>query len=218
MYKCGANAIMWLCKCDCGNTVIRSRANLQSKTKFEHSCGCVATRERAKGVTKHGYSHNKLYNIYHSMRSRCYNQKDKRYKTYGGRGIKVCDEWLGENGFINFANWAMSVGWDESKDGRTEQSIDRIDNDKPYSPDNCKFSTSLEQAQHTTRSHLITFNGKTKTLSEWDRECGFPRGTITQRINVCKMSEADAITRPLRVSGGGHFRYIESMARAVANE
>ena len=210
-YSCGKKAIMWKCQCDCGNTVIRSSGTLSCNSS--HSCGCKQKEILKKAIYRHGKVKHRLYGVYYAMISRCYRKNDKRYKTYGARGVTVCDEWLGKDGFVNFIKWAESVGWDEEKNGRTQQSLDRIDNNKGYSPENCKFSTSLEQAQHTTRSHYLTFNGETHTLSEWDRMCGFPNGVILQRIRVCKKTVKEAITNPLRVNVNGHYVYVDSLVQ-----
>ena len=134
------------------------------------------------------------------MLDRCYNPNNKRYKTYGARGITVCDEWLGENGVTNFYNWAMANGWDESKT-RKEQSIDRINNDHGYSPDNCTFASVNEQMKHTTRNHYITYKGETHHLAEWNRILGFKDGCLQQRINKLHWDIDKAMETPVRKGG-----------------
>jgi hypothetical protein len=108
------------------------------------------------------------------MKKRCYSTKFREYKNYGGKGIIVCDEW--KNNFEAFRNWALNNGYSDTL------SIDRIDNNKNYEPDNCKWSNKIEQANNTTRNIKVTYNGETHTISEWSRISGIPYGTLYSRI------------------------------------
>jgi len=128
--KSGRKRLTWVCLCDCGNTATITTSNLKHGVK---SCGCVKG-----GNHKHGLTNTRLYNIHNSMKSRCYYKKNKHYAYYGGRGITVCEEW--KNDLEAFASWATENGYSD------ELSIDRIDNDKGYSPDNCRWSTRQEQS------------------------------------------------------------------------
>lgn len=157
---CGTILTQWLCKCDCGNEIIVYTKNLKNgNTK---SCGCYHKEIAKQKSTKHGFRHTKLYFIFGAIKARCYNKKNTGYKNYGGRGIKVCDEWLNkENGSINFINWAINNGY---KEGLT---IDRINTNGDYSPNNCRWASMKEQSNNRRNNHYITINGKTKTLSQW---------------------------------------------------
>jgi len=124
----------WLCKCECGGTKIVSGRGLNSGDT--RSCGCL----RRNSGFKHGLRFTRQYRILQNMKSRCYNPKATKYINYGGRGIKICDEWLDEEkGIENFYNWSIENGYSD------DLSIDRIDNDGDYEPDNCRWVTYKEQ-------------------------------------------------------------------------
>lgn len=124
-------------------------------------------------------NNNRLYYLYYGMKERCYNPKHPSYKYYSEKGITICDEWL--NDFDAFAEWALNNGYDYSKN-RKEQSIDRIDNNKGYSPDNCRFITHKENCQNNSRNKWLEFNGKRLNLSDWSKELNIPIETIRARL------------------------------------
>lgn len=153
--KRGNYITMWLCKCSCGNIKSVERSNLRSgKIK---SCGHL--RGIANGLYK-----TRIYQIWRSMKSRCYHKSNFSYKYCGLKGIKVCEDWLGEKGFINFYNWAMSNGYTDNL------TIDRIDNNGNYEPSNCRWVTMKEQENNRTNNVYLKINGKTQTIAQWRDE------------------------------------------------
>lgn len=129
-----------------------------------------------KNARKHGLSKTRLHKIWHSMYCRCYYKSTNQYKNYGGKGIRVCEEWKHIEGFVNFYNWAISNGYKEAL------TLDRIDNEKDYCPSNCKWSTSKEQSNHKTNNVFHTFNGKTQTAKQWCDEYKISQTTLNDRL------------------------------------
>ena len=115
----------------------------------------------------------RLKSIYNGMRLRCYNENNVNYKYYGGKGVAICDEWL--LSFENFFDWAINNGYNENL------TIDRIDSEKEYSPDNCKWSTKKEQAYNRSMSVKLTLNGRTMYMTEWAEELGIDKKTLSWR-------------------------------------
>ncbi len=140
--------VYWICKCDCGDTTkpIKGTALRDGTTK---SCGCLLPEVTRKRCFVHGLRQTRLYRIWDNMIQRCTNPNRTEYKNYGGRGITVCDEW--KNDFQTFYDWAMAHGYADNL------TIDRKDNDKSYSPDNCRWSTMKEQ-QNNRRNNRIRTN------------------------------------------------------------
>lgn len=164
----------FLCKCDCGTKKVICKSSLING--FTKSCGCLIKKGKENIFYKHGLTNTRIYNIYFSIKKRCYQSKDISYKNYGGRGIKVCDEWLNkENGFINFYNWAMQNGY------RDDLSIDRIDNNGNYEPNNCRWTTKTFQNNNKRNNININFNEETHTLKEWSEILNLNYKTIFKR-------------------------------------
>lgn len=131
----------------------------------------------------------RYYSIWRGMKRRCYEESNKDYVRYGGRGIRVCDEWLDKDcGFINFYKWAVSNGYDNSL------TLDRIDVNGNYEPGNCRWVTVKQQNVNTRVNRYITYNGETKALSLWAEQYGFVPETLAFRMDVSGLSFEDAIS------------------------
>jgi hypothetical protein len=127
------------------------------------------------------------------MKARCYNENNNRYSSYGARGIEICPEWLESNGFINFVDWAMKNGY------RDDLTIDRIDTDKNYEPNNCRWSTYKVQENNKTVNRIIECNGVGHTLGEWSEITGLKLSTIWARLDK-GWSNEDAILTPKKIN------------------
>jgi hypothetical protein len=146
----------WFCKCSCGNIVSVSIDHLKRGTSTK--CQKCKGRQYSKAMTTHGESKTRLYYVWLSMRNRCNRPGVKGYENYGGRGIKVCEEWL--HSYENFRNWSLANGYAPGLQ------IDRINNDGDYSPDNCRWVSHLENMQNTSRNKKVIFEGKLVTRTE----------------------------------------------------
>lgn len=179
--------VYWNCLCSCGNSIIVSRRSLvNNNTK---SCGCLNEETRIINNHKkaiHNQSGKRLYTIWECMHNRCYNKNSDSYKYYGLKGIGICDEWL--NNKSKFFEWSLSHGYKDNL------SIDRIDNSKDYSPSNCRWATITEQNNNRSCNRLITFNGKTQSLSQWSREVNINRRTLHDRLFKFNWSVEKALT------------------------
>lgn len=140
-------------------------------------------------VTYHGKSSTRLYDIWRGMKERCYRPKHLRFDKYGGRGISICDEW--RNSFEVFEMWAINNGYDESL------TIERIDVNGNYEPNNCRWATNKEQQNNKQNNRRITWNDETKTLAEWSEIVGIKKTTLKERLNAGWDVEA-ALTTPVK--------------------
>lgn len=180
----------WLCECVCGNQKIVTGNKLRSGNTL--SCGCLreevrGTYNRTHGMSASGKKKNRLYNIWLNMKRRCTNKNNPEFYLYGGRGISICKEWLD---FSVFADWAFSHGYQD------DLSIDRIDVNGPYTPENCRWITNKSQQNNKRNNHILTVNGETHTIAEWSEISGIKYDTIERRINKYGWTEKEAVTIP----------------------
>ena len=157
----------WKCKCDCGNECTVIAQNL--KRGHTISCGCYRTEVRPTQRYIHGYRHTRIYSVYCGIKDRCYCENNPRFKDYGGRGITMCDEWL--NNPKAFCEWAYNNGYKEDAP-YGECTIDRKDNNKGYSPDNCRIVSLKVQANNQRSNVWIEHNGERKTITQWSEYFG----------------------------------------------
>ena len=162
----------WKCKCKCGNEKIIIGKDLRNG--HINSCGCLRIESSRKRMTTHGATYTRLYNIWTSMKQRCETSKQEKFiRDYQNRGIKVCKEW---HDFSVFQKWALENGYKENL------SIDRIDNNKGYFPENCRWVDNLIQANNKRNNHFLTYNNKTQSIEQWARELGIKGSTIHERL------------------------------------
>ena len=167
-----------LCRCECGTEKeVQKKHLLSGKTT---SCGCFRNQkasERMKKNNPYNVKHNmyksRLYGIWNGLKDRCYNSNNAQYHNYGGRGIKVCEEW---QEFIPFKEWALNNGYTDTL------TLDRTDFDGDYEPNNCRWITIQAQQYNKRNNHLLTYNGRTQTLIEWAKERGIKYNTLQARI------------------------------------
>lgn len=181
----------WMCKCNCGNVVKVSSWML--KSGHTKSCGClkieILKQKTIKANIVHHLTNTKLYNIWRSMKKRCYLKTHEAYKDYGGRGITVCNEW--KNDFMSFHDWAMNNGYDE------KLTLDRIDVNGNYEPNNCRWATWKEQQNNRRDNIHIQYKGKTKTIYEWSEIFNIKYCTLWWRIKN-GWSIENALTKKVR--------------------
>jgi hypothetical protein len=192
--KCG---VVWLCLCDCGKMVPIPAARMKNGTTM--SCGCARVEGYAKlskSKTRHGHAKTKTgvksaeYLAWERMQGRCRQPASKDYKYYGGRGIRVCDRWLGEHGFENFL---ADMG--PKPKGLT---LDRWpDVNGNYEPSNCRWATWKEQQNNKTDNHNITHEGKTMTLTQWAESSGLTYTQLHGRLDL-GWSMEEALNTPIR--------------------
>lgn len=186
---------MCRCVCECGN--IKDIAASYLRRGLIKSCGCLAREVTGAMSRTHGMSKSPEYAVWCRMHERCTNPRVARYSRYGGRGIKVCERWA------RFENFYADMGPLPSR----QHSIGRIDNDGDYTPDNCRWETSIEQANNKESNTFLEWNGKRQTISEWSREIGVSQKRISYRHSIglsldeVLSSKKNLVERPICFGG-----------------
>lgn len=180
----GAN-YYWNCKCDCGTERSVSVSSLRGGSST--SCGCL-NKEIISRPKKHGMSNCRLYWIWHSMMERCSRKTNSEYKNYGARGISVCEEWKDSS---NFIEWALRNGYEDNL------TIDRIDTNGNYCPENCRWADWKTQANNTRRNRFVEIDGVSKTVAQWAEIYGISYRHVYRRRSL-GWSYEKALTTPIR--------------------
>lgn len=174
----------WKCHCDCGNETVVVASDL--KKGHTKSCGC----SRSESKFKHGMAHTKISHIWRAIKDRCSNPNNKRYKHYGGRGITICDEW--RNDFLAFYNYVSKL----EHYGEEGYSLDRINNDGNYEPDNLRWADAKTQNHNTRKNVFIEYNGEKMTVAEASKLSGINYATLLDRLH--RGDTGDKLFRPVR--------------------
>jgi hypothetical protein len=185
-----------VCECSCGAIVTTGVSSL--KRGRSKSCGCLQKEiakkqaiELGKASVKHNLSRSSEYVVYYDILKRCQNPACKNYRDYGGRGIKVCDRWLGASGFVNFFK-------DMEPRPSPKHSLDRIDNDGDYCPENCRWATNTQQSNNRRSNTLLVAFGETGTISQFARKYGIRPDTLRRRLFALKWPIEKALTTPTK--------------------
>lgn len=186
---------MWLCLCECGTERVVSEMSLKSGKSV--SCGCYNRERSSLKHTKHGEVVGDIksveYSVWSQLKARCNNPKNSRFAMYGGRGISVCERWN------EFGNFLEDMGRRPGK----SYSLDRIDNNKGYSPDNCKWSTPHEQMTNRTITRFVSMNGEKVPLATLAKQHNIPANTL--RFRILKGWDIDeALNKPVRYKSPHH--------------
>lgn len=177
-FACGDAKTVFKCLCDCGNTSYVLGSSL-TRPKGTKSCGCDVRSAIAERSTTHGMTGTRVYRIWQAMLNRCRNANVKIYSKYGGRGISVCDRWS------DFENFFADMG--DPPDG---YSIDRINNDGDYTPENCRWASGTDQARNKSTNRRITLNGETRLLVEWSETLGIDQASLRERLEKWPLEAA----------------------------
>lgn len=191
------NGVFYFCRCVCGKHKAVWRFNLIGGKIV--SCGCNKGEKASRRLRTHGMSKSAEYNSWRGIKERCGNPSHVRYAHYGGRGIVMCERWLN-----SFENFLADMGPRPSP----SHTIERIDNDKSYSPENCRWASLKEQANNKSSSRLLTFQGETHTIEQWLEITGLPRTTLRRRLDVYGWSVEKALGTPARGCGWSKGLYL----------
>lgn len=178
----------WNCLCECGKSFVSESYTI--KTGKVKSCGCYRVDETTARKTNHGYRHHPLYDIWCHIKDRCLNPNNPAYHNFGGRGINICKEWTAD--VKCFVEWGIGNNWAKGLD------IDRKDNDKGYSPDNCRIVTRSVNSYNRRTNVIVQYNGRSYNTKELEEISGISANRILRRIRDYKWSVEDAVTRPIR--------------------
>ena len=162
---------MWLCDCECGNTVTVRGYDLYKERS--RSCGCLRTEVTISRSTKHGGRDKPTYPVWNDMMTRCYNRNSPSYADYGGRGITVCDRWHDLNNFL-----------EDMGDRPKGLSIERVNNEEGYSPENCVWATTAIQSRNRRNNRKLTYNGETLCVTDWAAKLGIKQVTLSGRLHA----------------------------------
>lgn len=185
----GKHRKQYKCLCDCGTEKVIIGENLSRGLTL--SCGCLQKERGAEANRTHGDTDSRLYNVWCAMKRRCLNPNVPEYPLYGGRGIKICDEWME---YPNFYNWSYETGYDPNAP-RGQCTLDRIDVNKGYCPENCRWVTQQEQMNNVRYNHYETYNGETHTIAEWARIYNIPYYRLEQRLTRYGYNIEQALTK-----------------------
>ena len=202
---------LFKCRCDCGNEIIVRGYSLRNGDC--KSCGCLRSEASSERLTVHGHGNEKLYRIWLGMKDRCYNSKNPSYERYGGRGIKVCDEWL--NNYEAFRDFMLSQGYDEYAPSY-ENTIDRIDNNGNYEPSNCHVTTMKVQSLNKSNNHIITYKGKQTTVTEAAEDNGLTNHQVFNRLDkgwTMKRALTQPLTQTCTYTASGQTKTIAEWAQ-----
>lgn len=185
----------WLCRCDCGGTIITIGSSLMSGAV--KSCGCAkkeAAIKRSEEKEKSDLNAERLYQVWKGIKQRCYDKNREVYKYYGGRGITMCDEW--KHSYFAFKEWAYTNGYDENAP-KNMCTIDRIDVNGDYCPENCRWVDWTTQSYNRRSNKIVEYNGERKSLLEWSMITGLSTNVLYSRIFALKWDVHRAFTQPL---------------------
>lgn len=190
--ECQRRQFQWRCVCDCGKKLIADGCRLRSGTTT--SCGCYmryinSKLMRIRGI-KHGMARHPVNKVWRQMLARCENPKDKAFKHYGGRGIRVCRRWH------NFKHFMADMG-----ERPSDKQIERINNDGDYCPNNCRWATAKEQQRNRSNNRIIEWNNQRKPLVQWAEELGVNRCLLRNRL-AANWTIEKAFTTPTRRGRG----------------
>lgn len=182
----GKSEVCWWCICDCTPDKEYLVMGQSLRNGASQSCGCLHNEKQKINNLTHGLSKNRIYKIWVGMKQRCTNVNYTGYNDYGGRGINICDDWL--NSFYNFYCWAINNGYNN------KLTLDRIDVNGNYCPENCRWTTNIQQQNNKRNTHWIEYNNEVHSLAEWSKIYNIPYKKLCNRITHLHWDFEKAIT------------------------